>query len=59
MGTITCGVFTAINTGYCQWKITCTKLPDWEQTIEAKRETAARAVIQLQAEFRGTWEVQK
>jgi hypothetical protein len=58
-GAVRCGAFVAINTGYNSWKIVCDRLPGWEHHVEATRATAARLVIQLQAEYRNTWEVRK
>jgi hypothetical protein len=59
IGAITCGSFSMTNAGSNLWVIECAKLPGWREEIKADRETAARLVTQLQADFRGTWEVQK
>lgn len=59
IGAIRCGAFVAVPIGYNRWRITCDRLPEWQEEVEAVRDSAARAVVQLQAQFRNTWEVQK
>jgi hypothetical protein len=56
-GAINCGVFRALPLDGRQWEISCSKLPDWRQIIEATEDEAAMAVETLQAEYRDTWEV--
>jgi len=57
IGALTCGSFSMTSAGHNAWVIQCSRLPGWRQEIKANRETAARVISQLQAEYRNSWEV--
>jgi hypothetical protein len=52
IGTIRCGAFSAIPIGYNRWAIVCDWMADFRHEVDCVRDTAARLVIQIQAENR-------
>lgn len=52
IGVVRCGAFVATCVGYNRWAITCDWMPDFRHEVDCVRDTAARLVIQIQAENR-------